>query len=89
VKVVTLLPLNGTFFEAVGDGWVCPAPSGGFLTSTRTGLDRNTSAPTIKLTWTAPNPGGFSIVATPTVSGTSTDPDPSNNTATDDTTVRP
>ncbi|HEY6173471.1 MAG TPA: hypothetical protein VIX73_03465 [Kofleriaceae bacterium] len=89
VKVVTLLPLNGTFFEAVGDGWVCPAPSGGFLTCTRTGLDRNTSAPTIKLTWTAPNPGGFSIVATPTVSGTSTDPDPSNNTATDDTTVRP
>ena len=89
VKVVTVLPLNGTFFEAVGDGWVCPAPLGGLLTCTRTGLATGTAAPTIFLTWKAPNPGGFSIVVTPTVSGTSTDPDATNNTATEDTTVKP
>ena len=89
VKVITVLPLNGSFFEAVGTGWVCPAPSGGLLTCTRSGLTFNTAAPTINLTWKAPHPGGFSIVATPTVSGTSTDPVAGNNTATQDTTVRP
>jgi hypothetical protein len=68
---------------------VCPAPLGGLLTCTRTGLATGTAAPTIFLTWKAPNPGGFSIVVTPTVSGTSTDPDATNNTATEDTTVRP
>ena len=89
VKVVTVLPLNGTFFEAVGTGWVCPAPSGGLLTCTRSGLAHNAAAPTINLTWKAPHPGGFSIVAAPTVSSTSTDPVLDNNTATQDTTVRP
>ena len=89
VKVVTVLPHDGSFFEGVGDGWVCPAPSGGLLTCTRSALAFNTDAPTINLTWKAPSPGGFSIVATPTVSGTSTDPVPANNTATQDTTVRP
>jgi uncharacterized repeat protein (TIGR01451 family) len=89
VKVVTLMPLNGTFFEAVGSGWVCPAPVAGFVTCTRGLLGVGQSAPSISFTWKAPNPGGFSIVATPTVSATSTDPDASNNTATEDTTVRP
>jgi uncharacterized repeat protein (TIGR01451 family) len=89
VKVVTVLPINGAFFEAVGTGWVCPAPSAGLLTCTRSGLAVGAAAPTINLTWKAPSPGGFSIVATPTVSGTSTDPALDNNTATQDTTVRP
>jgi uncharacterized repeat protein (TIGR01451 family) len=89
VKVVTVLPLNGTFYEAVGDGWVCPAPNAGKLTCTRSGLDIGAAAPTIHLTWKAPSPGGFSIIVTPTVSGTSTDPVPDNDTATEDTTVRP
>jgi uncharacterized repeat protein (TIGR01451 family) len=89
LKVVIALPLNGTFHEAVGTGWVCPAPSAGSITCTRTQTLGIASAPTIFLTWKAPSPGGFSIVVTPTVSGTSTDPDTSNNTAIEDTTVRP
>jgi uncharacterized repeat protein (TIGR01451 family) len=89
VKVVTLMPLNGTFFEAVGTGWVCPAPVAGLVTCTRSTLGVAQAAPSISFTWKAPSPGGFSIVATPTVSGSSTDPDTSNNSATEDTTVRP
>ncbi|HEY0195153.1 MAG TPA: DUF11 domain-containing protein [Kofleriaceae bacterium] len=89
VKVVTQLPANGTFFNAVGTGWVCPAPSS-TLTCTRDAtLASGAAAPVITLVWKAPSPGGFSIVATPTVSGTSTDPNLANNTATQDTTVRP
>ena len=87
VTVVTALPPNGSFFNAVGTGWVCPAPST-ILTCTRTGLASG-AAPTITLTWKAPSPGGFSIVASSTVSGSSTDANPANNTATQDTTVNP
>lgn len=89
VKVVTTLPLAGSFFEAVGDGWICPAPVGGLLTCTRTGLALGAAAPSIFLTWKAPSPGGFSIVAAPVVSGTSTDPALDNNTDSEDTTVKP
>jgi hypothetical protein len=59
------------------------------VTCTRGTLGAGAAAPSISFTWKAPSPGGFSIVATPTVSGSSTDPDASNNTATEDTTVRP
>ena len=89
VEVVTQLPGNGSFYNGVGDGWVCPAPSSGKLTCTRSGLALGEAAPTIFLTWKAPSPGGFSIVVTSTVSGSSTDPDAADNTATEDTTVRP
>jgi len=90
IKVVIALPANGTFFNAVGAGWVCPAPASGTITCTRSAaLAVAGTAPAITLVWKAPSPGGFSIVASPTVSGTSTDPDPSNNTATQDTTVNP
>lgn len=89
VKVVIALPLNGTFHEAVGTGWVCPAPVAGSITCTRLASLAIETAPTISLTWKAPSPGGFSIVVTPTVSGSSTDPDGTDNTATEDTTVRP
>jgi uncharacterized repeat protein (TIGR01451 family) len=88
VKVVIALPPNGTFFNGVGDGWVCPAPQAGALTCTRTSLAVG-AAPTIFLTWKAPSPGGFSLVVRPTVSGSSTDPDAANNTTTEDTTVLP
>jgi uncharacterized repeat protein (TIGR01451 family) len=87
ITVVTVLPPNGRFFSVVGTGWVCPAPSS-ILTCTRTSLDSG-AAPPIVLTWKAPSPGGFSIVVTSTVSGTSTDPNAANNMATQDTTVRP
>ena len=86
---MTQLPGNGSFYNGVGDGWVCPAPSSGKLTCTRSGLALGEAAPTIFLTWKAPSPGGFSIVVTSTVSGSSTDPDAADNTATEDTTVRP
>jgi uncharacterized repeat protein (TIGR01451 family) len=89
VTVVIDLPLNGLFHEAVGSGWVCPAPVGRTITCTRLADLGIATAPTISLTWKAPSPGGFSIVVTPTVGGSSTDPNPVNDTATEDTTVRP
>jgi len=90
LRVVILLPTNGSFFNVVGTGWVCPAPTGTTITCTRAAtLNANAAAPTISLTWKAPSPGGFSIVVSPTVSSSSTDPDLSNNVATEDTTVRP
>lgn len=88
LRVVIDLPLNGTFFNVVGSGWVCPAPTGGTITCTRSSLAIG-AAPTIFLTWKAPSPGGFSIVTSMTVNGSSTDPDPSNNATSEDTTVRP
>lgn len=90
IKVVIALPNNGSFFNTVGSGWVCPAPTGSTITCTRAAsLAAGASAPNITLVWKAPSPGGFSIVVAPTVSTTSTDPATSNNAATEDTTVRP
>ena len=90
LRVVITLPNNGSFFNTVGSGWVCPAPTGGTITCTRSGaLAAGATAPTILLTWKAPSPGGFSILVSPTVSGSSTDPNTANNTAAEDTTVRP
>jgi uncharacterized repeat protein (TIGR01451 family) len=89
LKVVITLPNNGTFFNCVGPGWVCPAPSNGTITCTRGGTLGLTSPPDITLVWKAPSPGGFSILVSPTVSGTSTDPNTANNTAVEDTTVQP
>jgi len=88
LRITTVLPPNGSFFNAVGTGWICPAPSGGQLVCTRTSLAIG-AAPTIALTWKAPSPGGFSIVVTTTTSAGSTDSNSANNTATQDTTVRP
>lgn len=88
LRVTVALPPNGTFFNAVGSAWVCPAPQNGTLPCTRNSLAIG-AAPSIFLTWKAPSPGGFSIVATTAVTAGSTDPDPSNNAATEDTTVRP
>jgi uncharacterized repeat protein (TIGR01451 family) len=87
VQVVTQLPPNGSFFSVVGTGWICPSPSG-TLTCTRTALAVGT-APPITLIWKAPSPGGFSIVTSGVVTTTSTDPNPANNAATQDTTVLP
>jgi uncharacterized repeat protein (TIGR01451 family) len=87
ITVATELPHNGAFFSAVGTGWVCPAPTG-TLTCTRSGIGVGATS-TITLIWKAPKPGGFSIVVNTAVSGTSTDPDPTNNTTTQDTTVFP
>ena len=87
VQVVTELPPNGSFISVIGSGWVCPAPVTTAI-CTRTRLDEG-PAPPIVLVWKAPSPGGFSIVVNSTVSGTSTDPDPTDNIATEDTTVLP
>jgi uncharacterized repeat protein (TIGR01451 family) len=88
LRIVTALPPNGTFFNAVGTGWVCPAPASGLLTCTRDSLAIG-AAPTIFLTWKAPSPGGFSIVVTTTTGAGSTDINPANDSATADTTVKP
>lgn len=89
VKVVIALPNNGSFFNAVGTDWVCPAPSGGTITcrlSTDLAIGQ---APKIFLTWKAPFPGGFAILVTPTVSGSSTDPALANNSVTEATQILP
>ncbi len=90
ISVVLTIPVSGTFFSVIGSGWVCPAPTGGTITCTRgSSLPSGASAPDITLTWKAPFPGGFSIVLGATVNSTSTDPDTTNNMATNDTTVTP
>lgn len=88
LRVTVTLPPNGTFFNAVGSSWICPAPQNNTLTCTRASLPVG-DAPSIFLTWKAPSPGGFSIVTSMTVGAGSTDPDTSNNAASEDTTVRP
>ena len=90
MSVTITLPLNGTCVSVIGSGWVCPAPSAGATTCTRsTSITASTSAPDITLTWKAPSPGGFSIITKATVNTTSTDPNLVNNSASQDTTVMP
>jgi uncharacterized repeat protein (TIGR01451 family) len=87
IQVVTQLPPNGSFFEAVGTGWICPAP---LTTLTCTRVSQGVGpAPPIKLIWKAPSPGGYSIVVNTAVSSASTDTVPDNNTATQGTFVQP
>ncbi|MCX5741409.1 MAG: hypothetical protein NT062_02800 [Proteobacteria bacterium] len=90
VSVELTLPLNGSFFSVVGSGWVCPAPASGKVTCTRAlPVASGATVPDITLIWKAPSPGGFSIVLSAKVDSTSTDPDLTNNTATQDTTILP
>lgn len=90
LSVVLSLPISGTFTSVQGSGWVCPAPVGGSITCTRsTGLASGADAPTIDLHWLAPSPGGFSIVCGAEVKSTTTDPDLTDNTTSNDTTVQP
>jgi uncharacterized repeat protein (TIGR01451 family) len=88
LQVTITLPQQGTFFNCVGVGWVCPAPQGGKAIATRPILAIG-PAPSLLLTWKAPFPGGFSILVGVAVTGSSTDRNPTNDTTVEDTTVRP
>jgi uncharacterized repeat protein (TIGR01451 family) len=88
LQVTITLPQQGSFFNCVGAGWVCPAPQGGKVIATRPSLAIGV-APSLLLIWKAPSPGGFSITVGVAVTGSSTDRNPTNDTATEDTTVMP
>ena len=88
LQVTITLPGQGQFFNCVGAGWVCPAPTAGKVIATRPSLAIG-PAPSLLLTWKAPSPGGFSIQLGAAVTGSSTDQNPSNDTALEDTTVKP
>jgi uncharacterized repeat protein (TIGR01451 family) len=89
VQVAITLPGQGTFFNVVGEGWVCPAPQGGKVICARPSVAADGVKTTILLTWKAPSPGGFSIQTSTTVSASSTDPNATNDTAIEATTVKP
>ncbi|MEO7731964.1 MAG: hypothetical protein ABIY55_13400 [Kofleriaceae bacterium] len=88
LQVTITLPGQGQFFNCVGAGWVCPAPQSGKVIATRPSLAIG-AAPSLLLTWKAPSPGGFSIQVGVAVTGSSTDRNPTNDTALEDTTVKP
>jgi uncharacterized repeat protein (TIGR01451 family) len=89
ISVVIQLPASGSFVSVIGSGWVCPAPSGTITCTLSSGIASGDDSTVINFNWKAPSPGGFSIVAKATVSSTSSDPDLSNNSVSNDTTVDP
>ncbi|MBI1741721.1 DUF11 domain-containing protein [Candidatus Acetothermia bacterium] len=86
VSVSDTLPAGVTFVSASGSGWSC-SQAVGIVTCTRTSLAVGTASP-ITITVTAPNEAG-TLIDTATVTSASTDPNPANNTDTEDTTVNP
>ena len=86
VKVVDTLPAGVTFVSATGTNWVCNNSSG-TVTCNRTGGNLAPgAAPPITITVTAPSTAG-TITNSATVSSPNDDT-PSNNTATETTTVK-
>jgi uncharacterized repeat protein (TIGR01451 family) len=88
LQVTITLPGQGQFINCVGTGWVCPAPQSGKVIATLPTLAVG-DAPPLLLTWKAPHPAGFSILVDVAVTGSSTDNNPTNDTAREDTTVKP
>ena len=86
--IVDTLPTGETYVSATGTGWSC-SPSGQVVTCTSTaGIVDGGSAAALKLTVAiAANAGTTVLTNTATVSGPTTDTDPSNNVANDATDV--
>ena len=83
--VTDTLPAGVTFVSAVGTGWTC-TQAGTTVTCTRATLAALAAAPAITFIVNAPAAGGM-ISDTATVSATTNDPTPGNNTATATTAV--
>ena len=85
VSVADALPAGVSFVSATGSGWTC-GEAAGVVTCTRPSVTSGSTAPTITIQVTAPV-GKAKAVNTATVSASTTDPDPSNNTDQATTTV--
>ncbi|MBF9220547.1 IPT/TIG domain-containing protein [Hymenobacter ruricola] len=78
------LPAGAVFISAAGTGWAA-SQSGGTVTATRTSLAVG-AAPVLTVQIQAPGQGG-TITATASVSSSTSDPNPANNSASNNTTV--
>ena len=88
VSILDTLPAGVTFVSATGTGWTCTNSGNASVTCTRPLLATGATAPTITLVVTAP-PQAAALSNSATVSATTADPNPANNTATADTAVTP
>jgi uncharacterized repeat protein (TIGR01451 family) len=86
VSVSDALPVGVTFVSASGSGWSCDE-TGGVVTCTRASLAVG-SAPVIIIQVTAPATDGV-ISNSATISSETADPNPSDNSGSEDTTVVP
>ena len=87
--VVDTLPAGLTFASATGEGWACTA-AGPVVTCTYTGADLAVDASTtVTLTVEVGTAAEGEVTNTATVSGPAEDPDPTNDTDEDPTTVDP
>ncbi len=80
LSVADTLPAGVTFVSATGAGWACSNVGNVSVTCTRPALAAGATAPTITVTVTAPAQAG-SLTNTASVSSTTADPVPANNTS--------
>ncbi len=80
LSVADTLPAGVTFVSATGTGWTCSNVGNVSVTCTRPALAAGATAPTITVTVTAPAQAG-SLTNTASVSSTTADPVPANNTS--------
>ena len=80
VSVTDPLPAGTTFVSATGTGWTCTNNASVSVTCTRPTVASGTTAPVITLTVRAPAQQA-NLINTATVSSTSPDPNPDNNTS--------
>lgn len=86
VTVVDTLPAEMTFISAGGSGWSCSA-AGQNVTCTRTNIAAGTSAPSINVVGKITGNINGTMTNVVNVSALTGDPDPNNNTTTEDTQV--
>jgi uncharacterized repeat protein (TIGR01451 family) len=86
LTVTDTLPAGVTFVSATGTGWTCTNVGNASVTCTRPALATATSAPAISIVVTAPAQGA-SLSNAATVSSSTPDPVPGNNTSTAATNV--
>ena len=83
ITVVDALPAGSTFVSAAGTGWACVPGTGTVSCVRATDLGVGVSAPQITVVVAVPTSQTADVVNIATVSGTTTDPVPGNNTSTD------
>jgi uncharacterized repeat protein (TIGR01451 family) len=86
VSVTDTLPAGVTFVSATGTGWTCTNAGNVSVTCTVAALATGAVAPTITVVVTAPDQGG-SLVNSASVTATTADPNPADNTSTTTTAV--
>ncbi len=89
VVLTDTLPTGLTFVSATGAGWTCGAVGAVVTCALGTPLAPGATAPPVTVTATVEASAYPSAVNTATVDGSTLDPDPTNNTATDTVNVPP